>query len=574
MQASDLTKFKFAVNIAGPYCSACCSGGAAGPAGPTGPTGPAGTWSQYPATQSVDLSCNALIDVSGIYFCDTAYMVQNPVGELLISNAANDISMVADSVITTRFIQTSTEPYPLSLYVSKSGNDTTGTGSESNPFLTIQKAITVAETLPSSSNPFEIPIIYVDEGFYDEKLTITKNLTIIGIGQYLANNQANYGGQHSTRIGSVANNNFVDIRSAVAGHIVRFENLDFRCRITNLEAGTPVNAVALHMNYCNINKSSDPNPIMYISGVSVGTPSTVFVSNTRSNGTTTSATLAPYELPNTNLNMEECRWNGTASAIGMMRLTHASIFINSELRQISVGAGITNLPTIILNFAGGFTTRFSNTVLSLEYSGTKTVGANILTIPSGAPFASTPTLILDDCYMNIRATAIATNYILQNSSGKNINLQFHRVNSMSTNTGSGVIDYTNIIVADPGAIITSTSNFLGGANFASTFQLPATLTAASLAAGVISFNVASNSILAGSVTVSGVITGLTITNARIGGQYQLYITSSGASTINNTLTGGVKTNYAAPVILAGGETAVMTILYDGVSYYVSASRYV
>lgn len=574
MQASDLTKFKFAANIAGPYCSACCAGGAAGPAGPTGPTGPAGTWSQYPATQPVDLSCNALIDVSGIYFCDTAYMVQNPVGELLISNAANDISMVADTVTTTRFIQTSTEPYPLSLYVSKSGNDTTGTGSESNPFLTIQKAITIAETLPSSSNPYEIPIIYVDEGFYDEKLTITKNLTIIGIGQYLANNQANYGGQHSTRIGSVANNNFVDIRSAVAGHIVRFENLDFRCRITNLEAGTPVNAVALHMNYCNINKSSDPNPIMYISGVSVGTPSTVFVSNTRSNGTTTSATLAPYELPNTNLNMEECRWNGTASAIGMMRLTHASVFVNCELRQIAVGAGITNLPTIVLNFAGGFTTRFSNTVLSLEYSGTKTVGANILTIPSGAPFASTPTLILDDCYMNIRSVASATNYILQNSSGKNINLQFHRVNSMANTTGSGVIDYTNIIVADPGAIITSTSNFLGGANFTSTFQLPATLTAASVAAGVISFNVASNSILAGSVTVSGVITGLTITNARIGGQYQLYITSSGGSTINNTLTGGVKTNYAAPVVLAGGETAVMTILYDGVSYYVSVSRYV
>lgn len=525
------------------------------------------------------MSCNALIDVSGIYFCDTAYMVQDPVGELVISNAANDISMVADTVTTTRFIQTSTTPYPLTLYVSKSGNDTTGTGSESNPFLTIQKAITVAETLPSSSNPYEIPNIYVDEGFYDEKLTITKNVTINGISQYLANNQANYGGQHSTRIGSVANNNFVDIRSAVAGHIVRFENLDFRCRITNMEAGTPTNAVTLHMNYCNINKSSDPNPIMYIGGVSVGTPSAVFVSNTRSNGTTTSATLAPYELSNTNLNMEECRWNGTASAVGMMRLTHASVFINCELRQIAVGAGITNLPTIVLNLVGGPTIRFSNVVLSLEYGGTKTAGANILTIPSGAPFTSTPTLILDGCYMNIRAVASATNYILQNSSGKNINLQFHRANTMAT-TGSGAIDYTNINVADTGAIITSTSNFLGGvnfvggANFASTFQLPATLTAATVAAGVINFNVASNSILAGSVTVSGVITGLTVTNARIGGQYQLYITSSGASTINNTLTGGVKTNYAAPIVLAGGETAVMTILYDGVSYFVAASRYV
>jgi hypothetical protein len=90
MQSSDLTKFKFAANIAGPYCSACCAGGGGvGPTGPTGPTGPAGggspsTWSQYPATQAVDVNCNFLNDVSGINFCDGTYI--GPGGSFDISS--------------------------------------------------------------------------------------------------------------------------------------------------------------------------------------------------------------------------------------------------------------------------------------------------------------------------------------------------------------------------------------------------------------------------------------------------------------------------------------------------------
>lgn len=88
MQASDLTKFRFAASIAGPYCSACNAGGV-GPAGPTGPTGPSGggsaaTWSQFPATQNVDMSCNLINDVSGINFCDGTYI--GPGGSFDISS--------------------------------------------------------------------------------------------------------------------------------------------------------------------------------------------------------------------------------------------------------------------------------------------------------------------------------------------------------------------------------------------------------------------------------------------------------------------------------------------------------
>lgn len=564
MQASDLTKFRFATAIAGPYCSPCN----------VAPVD-VGTWSQYPARQDVNLNCNSLVDVSGIYLCDTAYIVQDPVGELVISNAGNDISMVADTVTTTRFIQTSTDPYPRTFYVSKAGNDTTGTGSESNPFLTVQRGITEAETLPSSTNPYDYPTIYVDSGIYLEKLTITKNLTIIGINQYLANNIANYGGQHSTRIGDNLGTNFVDIRSAVAGHVVRFENIDFRCRISNMEAGIPANAVNLYMTYCNINRPSEGVPILRIGGVSIGTLSTVYMSNVRANGTCTDLSNAVYEFPETNLNMEGCRWNGTPSAIGIIRTTRAVTIVNCEFRYVATTSpvAITNLPVFVLNFGGGQTARFSNVTISLEYTATKTVGANLITIPSGAPLTSTAVIQFDNCYFLFR-NATAANYILRNLSGTNVNLQFHRVSTMTTTGGNGLIDYTNIPVIDPGAIITSTTNVLGAASFSSTFQLPNTLTAAGFSAGVITFNVANNSILAGSVTITGAVTGLSITTPRIGGQYQLFITSSGANTISNVLTGGVKTNYGAAINLANGETAVMTILYDGTTLYVSAARYV
>lgn len=482
-------------------CTQCPPGptGATGPrgfdgaTGPTGPTASIATWSQFAATRDVSFGCFLLNDVSGINFCDGSYIghgasldiigssdidmrtnnqditIQRYDGAGIIPDtrvileASGNMRITGQGPNDGRFIQTSTRPYTLSLYVSKSGNDISGTGSESNPFLTIQKAITVAEALSTSTNPYELPTIYVDAGLYLEKLTITKNLTIIGINQYLANNLASYGGQHSTRIGDNAGTNFVDIRSAVANHTVRFENLDFRCRISNMEAGVPTNAVSLYMDYCNINRPSEAFPILYIGGVSVSTLSNVYMSNVRSNGTCTHPSLAVYEFPDTNFYMEECRWNGVPSAVGIMRLTRAVVILNCELRYGATTSPIatTNLPLIVLNFGGGQTARFVNTTLTIEYGASKTAGANLITIPNSAPFSSTPHIQIDDCYMLFR-TASASNYILQNLSGKNISLQFHRVSSMSVAGGNSVIDYTNISVTDASTVIASRNNFTSG----------------------------------------------------------------------------------------------------------------
>lgn len=83
-------------------------------------------------------------------------------------------------VTVSRLIETSLEPYPTTYYVSKSGNDTTGSGSQSNPFLTIQKAITIAEAAGSSAT------IFINTGSYNEDLIITKNISLIGIDLNIA----------------------------------------------------------------------------------------------------------------------------------------------------------------------------------------------------------------------------------------------------------------------------------------------------------------------------------------------------------------------------------------------------
>jgi hypothetical protein len=68
-------------------------------------------------------------------------------------------------------------------YVGKNGSDSTGDGSIAKPFLTIQNAITVAQTglLPSSANPCAI---YVAPGRYTEDLTLTDGYTtIVGLSE-------------------------------------------------------------------------------------------------------------------------------------------------------------------------------------------------------------------------------------------------------------------------------------------------------------------------------------------------------------------------------------------------------
>jgi hypothetical protein len=63
------------------------------------------------------------------------------------------------------------------IYVAPNGNDTTGTGSQQNPFLTIGQAITFRATLSAT---IEVSII-LSSGSYTENITLTRNTFLVGV---------------------------------------------------------------------------------------------------------------------------------------------------------------------------------------------------------------------------------------------------------------------------------------------------------------------------------------------------------------------------------------------------------
>jgi peroxiredoxin len=63
------------------------------------------------------------------------------------------------------------------IYVAPNGNNTTGTGSQQNPYLTIARAITQRATI---SNTTEVSII-LSSGTYAESFTLTRNTFLVGV---------------------------------------------------------------------------------------------------------------------------------------------------------------------------------------------------------------------------------------------------------------------------------------------------------------------------------------------------------------------------------------------------------
>ena len=77
-----------------------------------------------------------------------------------------------------------------------------------------------------------------------------------------------------------------------------------------------------------------------------------------------------------------------------------------------------------------------------------------------------------------------------------------------------------------------------------------------------------------SFTLSANMTALALTSPRTGGQYVVYITSSGSFTINGTTStlSGARCNYNS-VALTINQTAIMTITWDGNIVYAACSLY-
>jgi hypothetical protein len=116
--------------------------------------------------------------------------------------------------------------------------------------------------------------------------------------------------------------------------------------------------------------------------------------------------------------------------------------------------------------------------------------------------------------------------------------------------------------------------------FVAGLQLSGSTNTGTLSAGVLTLGCNESSSRQFQVSMTSNITGLTCSNRRTNGVYtcSIYNVSGSVFTISNVLTGLNKTDYAAPIVMNNGDTAVMTIrtlLTNGVtSNYVSVSKFV
>lgn len=402
-------------------------------------------------------------------------------------NSDITISTISISTLATtnRIISNSLEPYPLCIYVSQSGSDITGTGSQSNPYSTIQKGITFAETLTTALDPVNIPTIYINEGFYQESLVITKSINMVG-SPFLLNNLTNFTGPYS-RIGNTST--IITISSSQPNHTITCQYLDFRCPISNSET-TPIYPVRLNMLYSNFNINT-ARPIINLSGVSNTERTILFASNVRSNG---GGQLMPVYLFSsfTDIYLEECRWNG-ASAKSMIQANGTLNVNRCELVMLSAFSSFTNVPLILQETTAGDTgfININDSNLRINYGTLKTPGSNIITI---SPSTSIPNgqIILNNCNTNISNT-IASTFIVQNQSSVPYTLQLNRQTSMMPNNNS-IFSTSNLSFINSN-IITPISRYaynidlnLNNLLNCSTITSPSTITFRKSTTGNIIFN--------------------------------------------------------------------------------------
>jgi hypothetical protein len=182
--------------------------------------------------------------------------------------------------------------------------------------------------------------------------------------------------------------------------------------------------------------------------------------------------------------------------------------------------------------------------------------------PFGNEYAGITTINNSDT-----GSATAVMYYRQTSPAKRTGIRvYHETVQMFS--GSQLDAATNI--AD---FTSSLITLIPPVSFTEQLTLPDTLTTATFASGTLTANFSSRStgIFTGTLTAN--MTAISFSNPRVGGQYVIYLSASGATrTIAVALT-GARTNYTTAISVTLNTTALLTITWDGTRYLIAGSAY-
>ena len=172
-------------------------------------------------------------------------------------------------------------------------------------------------------------------------------------------------------------------------------------------------------------------------------------------------------------------------------------------------------------------------------------------------------------YKNITLTSIdASNNEISSKDEINLNTNF------SIKSAHGNLELTTTASTGTGNIIISPKTG-SSLQVNSQLTLPNSLSTTSFASNTLTcvFGGVSTGIF--TATIDANMTAIDFSGGRIGGQYVIYLTATGATrTIASTLTGTTnKTNYTSAVSVLTTSVALLTVTFDGSNYIIACSAY-
>ena len=269
------------------------------------------TYSSGTTNPTVTISATGTAGVTTLNTLSGALTLAAGTGISVTPSGGNTLT-VANTATGTSFVAS------YDIYVAPNGNDTTGTGSANNPYLTIAKAITVRATL-SLSNEVSIRLA---SGTYAESAILIANTYLVGVVTGEADQPVNITG-NITMNGATGQSGIVGLQLNAPTN---------GANVTISGAGT------FAINNCNITAGVSASPACYIlnhssTGTCYMTECRMTCSPTNSvEGITGSATLI----------MRDC-FMGTAGSAGMILYQGNLTVRQCNLVSTSASSGVNGI---------------------------------------------------------------------------------------------------------------------------------------------------------------------------------------------------------------------------------------